>query len=197
MNINQEIYSAIKANNNTITTSEVLEMGFSRMLLSKYVKEGLLERCRQGVYMLPEDIHDDMYTLMMSSEKIIFSHETALFLNGLSERTPFKHSITIPSNSSLPHAISDDCVCYYVKPELHQLGLSERTTTFGNIVRCYDIERTICDLLRSRSRLNEEIVIDAIKNYAIFKDKDLNKLYEYATAFRVQRLIKQYLEVLL
>ena len=64
MNMNPEIYSAIRANNNMITTSDVLSMGFSRMLLSKYVKEGLLERCRQGVYMLPEETQDDMYILM-------------------------------------------------------------------------------------------------------------------------------------
>ena len=38
MNMNPEIYSAIRANNNMITTSDVLSMGFSRMLLSKYVK---------------------------------------------------------------------------------------------------------------------------------------------------------------
>ena len=114
MNMNPEIYSAIRANNNMITTSDVLSMGFSRMLLSKYVKEGLLERCRQGVYMLPEETQDDMYILMLSSKKIIFSHDTALFLNGLSDRTPFTHSVTIPSNACLPKAIIGECNCYYV-----------------------------------------------------------------------------------
>ena len=154
MNLNPEIYSAIKANNNIITTADVLSMGFSRMLLSKYVKEGLLERCRQGVYTLPDETQDDMYTLMLSSKKIIFSHDTALFLNGLSDRTPFTHSVTIPSNSCLPNAIIGECNCYYVKPELHQLGVIDMNTTFGNIVRCYDAERTVCDLLRSRSRID-------------------------------------------
>lgn len=74
-------------------------MGFTRSLLSKYVRAGLLERERQGVYILANSIHDDMYTLMLRSDKIIFSHDTALFLNGLSERTPFIHSVTIPSNT--------------------------------------------------------------------------------------------------
>ena len=89
MKINLSILEAIKKNNNIITTAQVVEMGFSRYLLSKYEKEGLLERERQGVYTLPDSVHDDMYTLMLCSNKIIFSHETALFLNGLSDRTPF------------------------------------------------------------------------------------------------------------
>lgn len=197
MNMNPEIYSAIRANNNMITTSDVLSMGFSRMLLSKYVKEGLLERCRQGVYMLPEETQDDMYILMLSSKKIIFSHDTALFLNGLSDRTPFTHSVTIPSNACLPKAIIGECNCYYVKPELYQLGAIDMKTTFGNVVRCYDAERTVCDLLRSRTRIDEETVIAAIKNYAESRNKDLNKLSEYAKQFKVEKTLKRYLEVLL
>lgn len=197
MNINPEIYGAIRANNNMITTADVLAMGFSRMLLSKYVKEGLLERCRQGVYMLPKETQDDMYTLMLSSKKIIFSHDTALFLNGLSDRTPFTHSVTIPSNACLPKAIIGECNCYYVKPELHQLGAIDMKTTFGNVVRCYDAERTVCDLLRSRTRIDEETVIAAIKNYAESKNKDLNTLSDYAKQFKVEKTLKRYLEVLL
>lgn len=50
-----------------------------------------------------------MCTLMMRSDKIIFSHDTALFVNGLSERTPFMHSVTIPSNTSLPNSLIDEC----------------------------------------------------------------------------------------
>ncbi len=105
-----------------------------------------------------------MHALMLRSSKIIFSHDTALFLNGLAERTPFRHTVTIPSNSALPASTKNTCTCFYIKPELHTLGMIVRKTTFGNSVRCYNMERTICDLLRSRSRCDEETVISAIKN---------------------------------
>lgn len=197
MGINQLILKEIKQNNNMITTSQVISMGFSRALLSNYVKEGLLERSRHGVYILPDSIHDDMYTMMLRSEKIIFSHDTALFLNGLSERTPFSHTVTIPSNTSLPNSLKEECSCFYIKPELYQIGVVCKTTTFGNEVRCYDAERTICDLLRSRNRMDEETVISAIKNYVIFRDKDLNRLAIYAEKLKVNKVLKKYMEVLL
>ncbi|HRR35701.1 MAG TPA: abortive phage infection protein, partial [Clostridia bacterium] len=76
-------------------------------------------------------------------------------------------------------------------------GLYEKVNTFGNIVRCYDPERTICDILRSRSRLDEETVLSAIKNYASFGGKDLNKLGNFAEAFRVSKSLRIYLDVLL
>lgn len=84
MSLNQLVYKKMVENNNMITTSQVLELGFSKALLTKYVKEGSLDRIRHGVYILPDSVHDDMYILGLRSERIIFSHDSALFLNGLS-----------------------------------------------------------------------------------------------------------------
>ncbi len=197
MQINPVIFEKIKCNNNMITTEQVVELGFSRSILSKYVKEGLLERGRHGIYILPDSVHDDMCTLMMRSDNIIFSHDTALFLNGISDRTPFVHSVTIPSNASLPNSLIDECVCYYIKQELHLIGVTQCKNTMGNSVRCYNAERTLCDILRSRNRLDEETVISAVKNYASYTNKDLNRLTEYSSVFGVSKILKRYMEVLL
>ena len=195
--INPIILNELKANHNIITTSRVLALGFSRQLLLKYVDSGLLERVRQGVYILPDVVHDDMYTMMLRSESIVFSHESALFLHGLSERTPFAHTVTLPSSKSLPRSIRDECVCFYVKPSLHKTGVVSRNTVFGNAVRCYDPERTICDFLRTRSRCDEETVVSAVRNYAAFGKKDLPRLASYAEIFKVSKELRRYMEVLL
>jgi predicted transcriptional regulator of viral defense system len=180
-----------------ITTEEFVSLGYSKMLLTKYVRAGLLERVHHGVYALPNSAQDDMWLLSKISEYIVFSHDSALFLNGLSERTPFVHSITIPSNKTLPKTAKGTCICYYIKPNLYEIGIIERKTTFGNLLKCYDAERTICDILRSRNRLDEETVISAIKNYAGSSGKDLNKLSFYAEQLHATKKLKQYLEVLL
>ena len=197
MKINAILYNEIKCNNNMITTARVEELGFSRALLTEYVKQGLLERSRHGIYTLSDEVHDDMYTLMLRSKKIIFSHETALFLNGLSERTPFIHTVTIPSNAVLSNSLKSECICYYIKPELHDVGMILKKNTLGNQVRCYNVERTICDIMRSRNRVDEETVISTIKNYVAYEQKDLNRLAVYAKQFRVSEKLKRYLEVLL
>lgn len=82
------------------------------------------------------------------SERHFSGKTVCLLLNGLSERTPFMHTVTLPSNSSLLSSLKDECICFYVKPELHDIGVIEKRTTFGNTVRCYNLERTICDFLR-------------------------------------------------
>ncbi len=195
--IKEKIHEKMIEHNNILSTKQLLDIGISKTTLTNYIREGVLERCGHGYYTIPDAIEDDMYLVMLRSRHIIFSHETALFLNGLSERTPFIHAVTIPSNKAIPASVKDICKCYYVKPELHGIGQIERRTTLGNIVRCYDPERTICDIIRSRSRLDEETVIAAIKNYSGYKDKNLINLGKYAEQFKVSKSVRQYMEVLL
>lgn len=192
-----KIEKKIKSNNGVISTEQLVNMGISKTTLTNYVKGGLLERSGHGFYTLPDLIEDDMYLVMLRSKHIIFSHETALFLNGLSERTPFIHSVTIPSDASIPAAVKDQCKCYYIRAHLHKLGMVEKKTTFGNMVRCYDPERTLCDILRSRSRMDEESVIAAVKNYSNKKDKNLKNLGKYAELLKVEKQVRHYMEVLL
>jgi hypothetical protein len=58
-------------------------------------------------------------------------------------------------------------------------------------------ERTLCDVIRSRNKLDGQIVIEALKNYTRSKEKDLYRLYRYAKNFDVGKILHQYLEVLL
>lgn len=197
MKLNAEIAAELKKANGFLTTAQIETLGFSRMTLSLYVKEGLLERIGHGVYALPDKARDDMFLLALNNSKIIFSHDTALFLNGLANRTPFIHSVTIPKNASLSPMVRSQCVCFYVKPELHLLGRIERKTTFGNTIACYNIERTLCDMLKDRRRCDEETVLNAVKSYAGYAEKDLTLLADYAEKLNVQSKIRRYLEVLL
>lgn len=192
-----KINDKMKSNNYILSTEKLLELGMSKTTLTNYVRAGILERCGHGYYTIPDSVEDDMYLVMLRSKHIVFSHETALFLNGLSERTPFIHAVTIPSNTAIPPSIKDQCKCYYIKPELHKIGITNKKTTFGNTVRCYNAERTVCDILRSRNRMDEETVISSLKNYSEHKDKNLLKLGEYAELFKVSKVVRQYMEVLL
>ena len=195
--MNETLREAILDYGGMITTRQVLELGISKTTLTNYVRSGKIERAGSGVYVLPDTIEDDMYALSLHSKWIVFSHDSALFLNQLAERTPFIHSVTIPGNASVPKSMKGDVHCFYVKPELYALGITKRKTTFGHEVSCYNPERTICDLVRSRSRYSVELISDAIKAYALSNGKDLNRLSEYAEQFHIMKVLKPYLEVLL
>lgn len=195
--MSEKLREAIQGYGGMISTRQVLDLGVSKTTLTNYVRSGKIERIGSGIYMLPDTIEDDMYSLSLRSKWIVFSHDSALFLNQLAERTPFSHSVTIPSNASVSKSIRQNVNCYYMKSDLYRLGFTIRKTTFGHEVPCYDRERTICDLIRSRSHYSVELITEAIKAYAGCSEKDLNRLSEYAEKFHIMEALKPYLEVLL
>ena len=166
-------------------------------MLSKLYKENRIYRIAQGQYILPDDMQDELLSISRRSAQIIFSHETALFLHGISDRTPFEHTITAPSGCVPSAAIKAECRVYYIKSELFDLGRTTGKTPAGNLVPVYDLERTICDVIRSRNKMGTEIFLTALKLYAASPKKDLNRLNAYARQMRVANVLRQYLEVLL
>ena len=173
------------------------QRGISKAMLYKLCKEEKIHRIVKGQYIFPDDMQDELLSISKRSDRIIFSHETALFLHGISDRTPFEHTVTAPSGCIPSTAIKAECKVYYIKPELFELGKTVMKTPAGNEVSCYDLERTICDCIRSRNKMGTETFLAALKMYAASPKKDLNRLNTYAKQMRVANVLRQYLEVLL
>lgn len=193
----KELSSIAKANGGVIETKVAEQHGISRAMLSKLCKEEKIYRIVKGQYILPDDLYDELFSISKRSNQIIFSHETALFLHGISDRTPFEHTVTAPSGCVPSVSVKSDCKVYYIKPELFELGKTVLQTPAGNLVNAYDLERTICDIVRSRNKMGTETFLAALKLYAASSKKDLNKLSAYAKKMRIANVLRRYLEVLL
>ena len=186
-----------KSHGGIIETKIAAQHGISRAMLYNLCKENKIHRIVKGQYILPEEMQDELLSISKRSENIIFSHETALYLHGISDRTPFEHTVTAPSGCIPSAAIRTECKVYYIKPELFELGKTTLRTPAGNDVFAYDLERTVCDVIRSRNKFGTETFLAALKMYAASPKKDLNKLNSYAKQMRVSNVLRKYLEVLL
>lgn len=192
-----ELTAIAKTHGGIIKTKIAAQHGISKAMLYKLCKEDKIHRIVKGQYILPYDMQDELLAISNRSERIIFSHETALYLHGISDRTPFEHTVTAPSGCIPSAAIKSECKVYYIKPELFELGKTTLRTPAGNDVPAYDLERTICDVIRSRNKLGTETFLTALKLYAANPKKNLNQLNTYAKQMRVEKVLRQYLEVLL
>ncbi len=192
-----ELSTIAKSHGGIIETKTAVQHGISKAMLYKLCKDDKIRRIAKGQYILPDDMPDELLSIGNRSEKVIFSHETALYLHGISDRTPFEHTVTAPSGCIPSAAIKSECKVYYIKPELFELGKTILKTPAGNDVTAYDLERTVCDVIRSRNKLGTETFLAALKLYAANPKKDLNKLNSYAKQMRVDKVLRQYLEVLL
>ncbi len=197
MDYTTELYNIAKSNGGIIDTKAAAQHNISKAMLYKLCKEEKIQRIAKGQYILPNDMQDELLAISNRSKKLIFSHETALYLHGISDRTPFEHTITAPSGCIPSTAIKSECKVYYIKPELFELGKTTLKTPSGNEVPAYDLERTVCDIVRSRNKLGTETFLEALKLYAANPQKDLNKLNTYAKKMRISSILRLYLEVLL
>ena len=197
MGATETIIKMAKENNGIATTAMVVAAGFSRGNIKYLVDKGLIEKSARGVYVLPEVCDDEIFNLQNRFKRGIYSHETALFLLDLTDRTPNRYYMTFPMNYNLTKPKEENIRCVQCKKELYELGIAEVTTPGGNTVRAYSVERTLCDILRPHSRLDIQIVTEAFKRYTSRSDKNIPILTEYAKILKVETRLRSYLEVLL
>lgn len=126
----------------------------------------------------------------------IYSHETALYLLGYSDRTPAQYTMTFPKGYNSPSLKQENIIIKRVVPENYSLGVIEIKSPCGNPIRVYNLERTLCDILRG-SGSDIQIINAAMKKYARSKEKDIYRLMQYADQFHVKPKVLRYIEVLL
>ena len=197
MNAKEKIEELLEASEDgTITAAQVTEAGLHRSVLQEFVKSGEMYRFGRGLYVRSSAWEDDFYLLQRKYGRGIYSHDTALYLLGYSDRTPAKYTMTFPKGYNAPSLKQENLIIKRVVPENYEFGRIEIESPSGNPIRVYDLERTLCDILRG-SGSDVQIVGEAMKRYAASKDKNIHKLMQYADQLRVKPKVLRYMEVLL
>ena len=185
--------------NLVITNKEAEELGYTRRNLSELTKRGQIERLRPGLYQLKGKVIEDFVLISSNSNRIIFSHQTALYLHDLYDRPPNVFHISVPQGYNASHIKKryEDLQVHYVKKELYELGKTGIKSPQGNLIPVYDIERTICDIIIDREKIDKQIFTEAIKRYFKSPNKNIRRLIKYSRLFNIEDEIRKYMEVLL
>lgn len=197
MNYEKQIEELLeKSKNGIISTAQVSEAGIHRSILQELVKSGEVYRFGRGLYVRSNTWEDDFFLLHLKYGRGIYSYDTALYLLGYSDRTPAKYTMTFPKGYNAPSLKRENLIVKRVVPANYELGIIEIESPSGNPIRIYNLERTLCDILRG-SGSDIQIVNEAMKRYADSKNKNVHKLLQYAEQLRVKPKILRYMEVLL
>ena len=181
-----------------ITNKEAEELGYTRHNLSELTKSGQLERLRPGLYQLKGKVIDDFVLISSNSNRIIFSHQTALYLHDLSDRAPNVFHISVPQGYNASHIKNryEDLQVHYIKKDLYEIGKTEIKSPQGNLIPVYDIDRTICGIIIDREKIDKQIFTEAIKRYFKSSNKKLRQLIKYSRLFKIEDEIRKYMVVL-
>ena len=172
MQINEKILTFMEGNNGYITNEDAIKIGVNKFYLSKLTKDGVIERMGPGIYGDPNLFEDEMFNLQYRFKKGIFSYNTAAL-------------------------VKEEVRAYTQKKELYDLGITTGITPNGNMVKVYNREKTLCDLVRGKNRKDAELISQAMNEYVRTSSKNITKLMKYAEIMRVSKVIRNYMEVLL
>ena len=197
MNYIDKIISTMAKQSGLITTAQVSDAHIPRCYLSEMIKKGLIERVERGIYMLPEAWEDEMFLLQFRYSKGIYSHETALYLHGFTDRTPLKFVMTFPYGYNAKSIQNANISIKRNVSKLYEIGITQGESPCGNSIKLYDLERTLCDVVKGNNTCDIHIVNQAMKQYAGFKNKNISRLVKYAELLRVKTKIVKYMEILL
>jgi len=193
----EKIRDILKGQNGILLTSDLLKYGIPRIYLSALEKSGEIRRISRGVYAAAGHMLDEMAAIQARYKGAIFSHETAAYLLDLTDRTPLFYSVTVPAGYNATSLKASGAKVYFVNRDLYPLGLITVKSPSGNDIRTFNLERTICDMLRSRNQIDIQQVNESLKRYVSKKERNVDLLYSYAKKFRIQKIVREYIEVLL
>lgn len=182
--------------NDYLTTKKVVDNNIPRSYLSKLTKDNKIERISRGVYIKKNTLVDEFVVLQSKSKYAIYSNTTALYLHGFSNRIPIKHDITVKSGYKGSLQKEDNVNLFYTKDELLNLGVINYKLNSGNIIKVYDLDKTICDIIKNKKKIDAEIFNKAIRDYFYSKNKNTLKLYEYAKKMNIYNKVRDTFEVL-
>ena len=176
---------------------QLQKAGFSRMMIYAGLKDGVLYKEAHGNYSIADQQPDEYRIIQCRSDKVVFSHATALFLHGLSDRVPHTLDITVPQGDNVSKIKRDysNTRFHYCKKDLWQLGLAKIVTPQGFTVNAYDLERCICDLIRDKKNVDTQIYIQAIREYFMHHCKN-RKIIKYSREMNIEDKVRTYMEVL-
>lgn len=180
-----------------LLTKNAIEAGILKHALYNFIRNNGFEKAAHGVYASPETWEDENYILSLRCPQGVLSHDEALYYHGLTDREPLQKTITIYTGYGTSRMVADGIKVFTVKKELLDIGKEIVKTSYGHDIPLYNRERTICDLIRSRNRFEIQDFQTALKTYIMGKNKNLNRLMEYAKLFHVDKKIREYMEVLL
>lgn len=191
----RKIIKFIKKSNSIITIDELKRNNINYYYINKLIEDNYIKRINVGIYGKTDSFDDEYRIIQQRYKKAIFSYNTALFLLGETEVTPNKIDITIPRKYNAK-SFDNGIKPHYINNENLYLGAIKIESPYGNEVITYNLERTICDIVKNENSLDREQINKIIRNSFLFNKINGALIINYSKKLKCEAKIKSIMEVM-
>lgn len=188
----KQILNLAKKNNGIVTTKMVTDNNIPRIYITKLIKEKKLYRIERGIYSTSFKQVSKYYSIQNKSKKVIFSHFTALEIQGFYQNIDDKDQLSVIQSYNAKKF--NDCKVFYNNKITYKYGLIEFNYQ-GEKIKLYDIERSVCDIIKDRYRFDESKYNKFINFYFNKVNINYKKLLEYSTKLKINKIVHHYLSL--
>jgi predicted transcriptional regulator of viral defense system len=160
------------------------------------VEEGIISKIKTGYYELTDYIVKEEVIIARLFPKAVIFLESALMYYEYTDRIPLAWQIAVDKYSKTTQYDIDYPIIepFYIQPKFIELGVDE--IQIENVMlKIYDRDRTICDVLRYEKKLEKEVFNNAVKHYIKDPKKNVRKLLEYANILNIMKKTQTYIGV--
>ena len=194
----EEIIDFINKKNSVITTKDFKGKKIGFYFINKLIEDNYIYRIEKGIYGKKDSFEDEYFIIQNRYKNAIFSYNTALYFLNKTEVTPNIIDISIPNDYNVSTINTKQIRVHYVSRENMELGSIRIKSPFGNTIKSYNLERTICDIVKNerKSGLDIEQRNKIIRKAFSNNDIDGSILIQYAKKLKCEKKIRVIMEVL-
>lgn len=182
-----------------ITIAELKRMGYTYYKIGKLEEDGQIKRVNRSTYenLFYSGDENDFFSAEAYIPGGVICLMSAARYYGLTDFLPDAVDVAIERKkkvSTLPDW--PEIRLYYFDPIRMDIG-ARKITDGENSFHIFDIEKTVVDIIYYRNKVGIEETSEILKAYLARKDRQVDRLYEYARKLRCEKTARTYLEVLI
>ena len=190
------IHAIFKQNKGIASAQYLLENGVSYYDINRFLANEALIKLKRGIYKWVETDINELVEVAHIVPKGVFCLQTACFYYELTSSIPSEYHVAIPDAQRVVLPDYPPIKIYYWNKTSFELGATSIVVDH-EIVKIYDLEKTICDTIRHRNKIGFDVLKEILKNYLNRKDRNLNRLDAYAKQLNIFNKVDDFIKILL
>jgi predicted transcriptional regulator of viral defense system len=181
-----------------VRTRDLVDAAIPRVVLTRMVANGQLQRAARGLYRLPgapASEHEGLLTVAQKVPQAVICLLSALQFHGLTTQLPWQVWIAMPRGSHTPRIDHPPLRMIQFTGDAFDHGI-ETHEVAGGTLRVYSVAKTIADCFKHRNKIGLDVALEALKEVITQRKASFDDLWRSAKVCRVANLMRPYMEAL-
>ncbi len=192
----QNVLKLFKQNNGYLSSADLQRYKVHTSIIRELIEQGRIERIKRGLYRLPPEelpqdqtFTHDYFDAAIAVPNGVFCLKTGLHYYGLTTYNPAQFDMAIPPTNRNTKVLTTAVRFYRFQEPFYSSHIEHIKTPLFPI-KIYSKERTVCDVVRMRHIVGEDIAMEGLNTYMKQQKKDINQLLSIARFCKVKHIVE-------